>query len=101
MPDSVIGSCQVNKDGTGHFFRFECILNALREHSDLIVVWRAGFDPRPLSVVEWWRVVLGGRGVLEDAGVLGGASIFLGGASIFVCGLCFDFCFWVVLRFFF
>ena len=36
MPDSVIGSCQVNKDGTGLFFRFECILNALREQSDLI-----------------------------------------------------------------
>ena len=36
MPDSVIGSCQVNKDGTGLLFRFECILNALHEQSDLI-----------------------------------------------------------------
>ena len=36
MPDSVIGSCQVDKDGTGLLFRFECILNALREQSDLI-----------------------------------------------------------------
>ena len=35
MPDSVIGSCQVDKDGTGLLFRFECILNALREQSDL------------------------------------------------------------------
>ena len=36
VPDSVIGSCQVDKDGTGLLFRFECILNALREQSDLI-----------------------------------------------------------------
>ena len=36
MPDSVIGSCQVDKDGAGLLFRFECILNALREQSDLI-----------------------------------------------------------------
>ena len=36
VPDSVIGSCQVDKDGTGLFFRFECILDALRELSDLI-----------------------------------------------------------------
>ena len=36
MPDSVIGSCQVDKVGTGLLFRFECILNALREQSDLI-----------------------------------------------------------------
>ena len=36
MPDSVIGSSQVDKDGTGLLFRFECILNALREQSDLI-----------------------------------------------------------------
>ena len=37
VPDSVIGSCQVDKDGTG-LFCFECILNALREQSDLIQV---------------------------------------------------------------
>ena len=36
VPESVIGSCQVDKDGTGLLFRFECILNALREQSDLI-----------------------------------------------------------------
>ena len=36
MPDSVIGSCQVDEDGTGLLFRFECILNALCEQSDLI-----------------------------------------------------------------
>ena len=36
VPDSVIGSCQVDKDGTGLFFCFKCILNALREQSDLI-----------------------------------------------------------------
>ena len=36
VPDSVIGSCQVDKDSTGLLFRFECILNALREQSDLI-----------------------------------------------------------------
>ena len=36
LPDSVIGSCQVDKDSTGLLFRFECILNALREQSDLI-----------------------------------------------------------------
>ena len=36
VPDSVIGSCQVDKDGTGLLFRFECILNALREQSDVI-----------------------------------------------------------------
>ena len=35
VSDSVIGSCQVDKDGTGLFFRFECILNALRQQSDL------------------------------------------------------------------
>ena len=34
--DSVIGSCQVNKDGTGLLLHFECILNTLRELSDLI-----------------------------------------------------------------
>ena len=36
VPDSVIGSCQVYKDGSGLLFRFECILNSLREQSDLI-----------------------------------------------------------------
>ena len=36
MPDSVIGSCQVDKNDTGLLFRFECILNALREQSNLI-----------------------------------------------------------------
>ena len=36
VPDSVIGSCQVDKDGTGLLFRFECNLNALREQSDMI-----------------------------------------------------------------
>ena len=36
VPDSVIGSCQVDKHGTSLLFRFECILNVLRERSDLI-----------------------------------------------------------------
>ena len=36
VPHSVICSCQVDKDGTGLLFRLKCILNALREQSDLI-----------------------------------------------------------------
>ena len=36
VPDNVIGSCQVDKDGTGLLFRFKCILNALREQRDLL-----------------------------------------------------------------